>query len=132
MVRFISSLRRNKKRVNSIIVNIIQLAYFTKINLANQKSKDFIRLWMVLFNIDVTTEKYNILKRNDLIYYFTFILYFEFCHIYKWIYFLFLSYSLCTLPNLDCCCFKGNLNNLISFNEDLPVIVWSLYTILLH
>jgi len=44
MVRFISSLRRNKKRVNSIIVNIIKLAYFTKINLANQKSKDFIRL----------------------------------------------------------------------------------------
>lgn len=56
---------------------------------------------MVLFNIDMATEKYDILKRNNMIDNFTSVLHLVIRNINYRIYFFFLIYNENTLLNFD-------------------------------
>ncbi len=91
VVWLVLSLSWDENRVYFVIFCITKLTNFTKICLTDKESKDFIRLGMVFFYIDVATKENNILKRNDLINYLILVLDLIICNIDQRIHILLLN-----------------------------------------
>lgn len=124
MIRLWFSFRRNENRVD-LVSWIVEFADLSEIDLADEESKDFIRLRMIFFDIDVPAEEDDILKRNGVVDHSATVLHLVISHIHNRIDFVDLFITKCTLLNFEVLILEGYLKSLTIFMVDLPVIVWS-------
>lgn len=132
VVRLVGSLGRDEDRVYFMIGCITKFTNLSKIDLADEEGEDFIGFGVVFFDIDVSAKKDNVLERNGLSYDFILVFGLIVCYVNQCIDIFFLDRHGSTLLNLCVWDLSGYLKSLTIFRVDRPVIVCSLYAILVH